>query len=258
MVMVNTASGINNIAMKGTNGDYYNSVGRVDMGGLFSAHIDRTDLTKTQAAFGFFLEEIQAGKIDFGKLNIVGDNAVKYAQQLLESQIKDSSTGNLKNSIGYNVVTDSQSGKQSLEIYATAVNQSGIPYGTFVEYGSHPGGGPTYVQPRPFLRPAIEFARANTTNNIQETLKHIFENITKGDYKYAEMHFSGNKETRIIGNRALATKSSVRNTSNNKDYGRPTRTALNQLGKSLKASYGERANGRTYDGISSQISNSHK
>lgn len=253
MAIVNSASGINNIAMKGTNGDYYNSVGRVDMGGIFTAHIDASNLTKTQAAFGFVLEELKAGKIDVGKLNIVGDNAVKYAQQLLDSQVRDSSTGYLKNSIAYNVIRDNTSGKQSLEIYATAVNQSGIPYGTFVEYGSHPGGGPTYIQPRPFLRPAIEFARANTTNNIQETLKHIFKEITQEDYKYTSMHFSDNKETRIIGNRALATKSSVRNTSNNKAYGRPTRTGLNKLGRNLQTHYGERSNGRTYNGVSDFI-----
>lgn len=244
--------GVNHISQKGAGGNYYRSTGNMTMGGMFAAHIDADRLFKTQEAFAFVLEEMKAGEIDVGKLDIVGDNAVKYARQLLDSQIYGYSTGALKNSIGYSVVKN-ESGKQSLEIYASAVNKQGIPYGTFVEYGSHPRGGATYVQPRPFLRPAIEFARANTVNNIQETLKHIFEDITRGDYRYTNMHFSDKKEIRTMGNRALATKSSVRNTSNNKSYGRPTRTSLDKLGKSIQSHYNGRGEGTRYNGISHSI-----
>lgn len=251
MSTVNT-SGVNHIAQKGAGGSYYRSTGEMIMGGMFAAHLDMDRLYKTQEAFAFVLEEMKAGEIDVGRLHTVGDNAVKYAKQLLDSQIYGYSTGALKNSIGYSVVKN-DNGKQSLEIFASAVNKQGIPYGTFFEYGSHPRGGATYVQPRPFLRPAIEFARANTTNNIQETLKHIFEDIARGDYRYANMHFSDKKETRIMGNRALATKSSVRNTSNNKAYGRPTRTSLDKLGKNIQSHYNGRGEGARYNGVSESI-----
>lgn len=244
--------GANHISQKGAGGNYYRSTGNMTMRGMFAAHIDTEKLYKTQEAFAFVLEEMKAGEIDVGKLHIVGDNAVKYAKQLLDSQIYGYSTGALKNSIGYSVVKN-EDGRQSLEIYASAVNKQGIPYGTFVEYGSHPRGGATYVQPRPFLRPAIEFARANTANNIQETLKHIFEDITRGDYRYTDMHFSDKKEIRTMGNRALATKSSVRNTSNNKSYGRPTRTSLDKLGKNIQSHYNGREEGARYNGISKSI-----
>lgn len=250
---------INNVAGHGqylTN--YYNVTDTVTMSGLFQAHIDASDLTKMQTAFGFALESLKKGEIDTARLEIVGDNAVKYAQQLLEAQLKDPSRKRLSESISSKVVKVGNT--QRLEIYATAVNQSGVPYGTFVEYGSHPGGGETYVYPKPFLRPALEFARANTINNIEDTLANIFKEITRGDYSYANMHFSTltkeQKVSRFMGNRALATNALSRNTANGKNYGRPTHTAINKLGSNLKDYYTHQSlvnTQPTYKGISDTI-----
>lgn len=251
-------SGINNVSVKGGTGSYYRPTDKLTMSGIFQAHVDTEELNKVQAAFGFALESLQKGDTNVARLDIVGDNAVKYAKQLLESQLKNPNRHQLKDSISYSV-TKTSGGGQRLEIFATAVNQQGVPYGTFVEYGSHPGGGPTYVQPKPFIRPALEFARANTLNNIQETLRTIFEEIAHGDYNYANMHFSNlTKEktaTRLLGNRALATNSATRRTSDNKSYGRPTHTALNKLGNELKSHYSYQSlrSQPTYNGISSQI-----
>lgn len=196
---------------------------------LMREEVDLTEVNQVTEAYKLVLDSIlqlySSEAPDIGRLNIVGANAVEYAQHLIIQQ-KAVETGQLHSSVGYSVFQGEHG--PSLEIFASAVNPWGRPYGQYIEYGYHPYGRSKMIPPRPFLRPALDFALTNTRKNIEDSLVDIFSNIKNGKYEYNLLN-----KTVTLGNRALAANAQTRGTTGNKPFGAPTSKAVSSLSNRL-------------------------
>jgi hypothetical protein len=66
-------------------------------------------------------------------------------------------------------------GLGSYVLIADAVNVQGDMYPEYVERGSHPGGGSYYMEPRPFMIPALEQSLEIFIDEVKDFLYDIFE-----------------------------------------------------------------------------------
>lgn len=83
-------------------------------------------------------------------------------------------TGNLRNSIRYEMITSDASTVKGI----VGTTQKDPPYGTYLEYGTSKGGwGGKGIAPRPWLRPAMrnnsDWIKRNISNAVQKACKGV-------------------------------------------------------------------------------------
>lgn len=174
--------------------------------GLFQVNIGTEDAKEFINAMGIILKN--DGFLSYDEMDAIGHNTKAFAQALAPED-----TGTLANSIDYKVI---KSKNNSLEVFATA-DKLGYPYGASVEYGYHVRGGNTFVQPRPFIRPALQYATELTKYTLQEAAINQIVNwhFGKGIYRAHNLEvgkrvvnggpyrFSGKRETLQQGSKYL-------------------------------------------------------
>jgi len=190
---------------------YYQDTNLVKATGFLSFQTNIDNITSVTEAFGVALELLENDAKSQERLRIIAENTVQYAKQLLiEYPVWD--TGALYRSV------KSQVYGNEIRVYADATNRFGAPYGTFIEYGYHPFGEKRYIPPRPFIRPALEFARQNTRMNLEDTTRELLQQAARGNF--ADLHWTNKRNFNIfsIGNRARANQ-----------FGQPTQKALSNV-----------------------------
>lgn len=164
---------------------------------VFQLTTDNTEIDSFTNVLGFALESVGRKPLENYQLEEIARNAVTVAQQLLDSQVYTSidnmekryrRTENLRRSIHH------RNANNQIVIYSDARAPNGYPYAGSIEYGFHPWGHSHYVPPRPFLRPALEFAANATRASLEENIKQLLLNYRENTFSFS--HFSPSK---IIG-----------------------------------------------------------
>ena len=192
------------------NTQYYKDTNAIKATGFLSFSANINGITEVTEAFGVALELLQDDVKSRERLEAIAKNTVEYAKQLIQ-EYPAWLSGDLYRSV------KSQVYGQEIRVYADATNQNGVPYGTFVEYGYHPFGGKKYIRPRPFIRPALEFATMNTRMNLEDTVEQVLLMAARGQ---RDLHWTNKRNFDIfaMGNRARAGQT-----------GTPTRQALSNV-----------------------------
>lgn len=193
------------------NTQYYKDTNAIKATGFLSFSTNIGNITEVTEAFGVALELLQEDVKSKERLEAIAKNTVAYAQQLIK-EYPAWLSGDLYRSVKYQVYG------QEIRVYADATNQNGVPYGTFVEYGYHPFGGKKYIRPRPFIRPALEFATMNTRMNLEDTTEQVLLMAARGNLR--DLHWTNKRNFDIfaMGNRARAGQT-----------GTPTQKALSNV-----------------------------
>ena len=155
---------------------------------------------------GFYLESWGDKPLSDSQLENIAKNAAEIARELVYDQ-DAVDTGTLKESIR----TDTSDG--NINVFSDARAPNGYPYAGSVEYGWHPYGHYNFIPPRPFLRPALEYAinatRAEWSANVEYMVDALANN------KLALSHF--NHKTDVGASRRnwgknIAERTSSKNT----------------------------------------------
>lgn len=172
--------------------------------GIFQANIGTEEAKEFVNAMGALLSN--NGFLSREQMDAVGHNTKAFAQALAPKM-----SGRLIESIDYKVTSDN-----SLEVFATA-DRLGYPYGASVEYGYHVRGGNTFVEPRPFMRPALQYATELTKYTLQQAVIDKVQNwhFGEGIYRVRDLsvgqrvvhggpyRFSGTRQTLQQGSKYL-------------------------------------------------------
>lgn len=167
----------------------------VEIEGLFQVQIQDNGFNGMVNALGLALKDLYDEPLPKELLDAIGHNTKTFAQGLVPIRSKK-----LHDSINYHI-----NGGKSVEVYATADNM-GYPYGASIEYGFHPKGGSIFVEPRPFLRPALEYATELTKMSMTEYAKEkilIYSNHQNAHYGHDIHRMGGPLERLSIGNRMV-------------------------------------------------------
>ena len=166
---------------------------------VFQMETDYGDFQQFENVLGFMISTIGKNPLktldNDNQLEYIAKNAVSMAQELLEesvySNIMGDHTWDLYHSIKYRKDSNSQ-----IILYSDARDRkTKYPYAGSIEYGFHPWGHNTYVPPRPFLRPALQFAATATRASLEAAIQQMFLNYR--DNNFGLSHF-GNSAN-IIG-----------------------------------------------------------
>lgn len=154
---------------------------------IFQVHTDTSELSNMVNALGYMIDNTDKwAMLSREQMEAVGHNTVEFARALAPER-----SGALQSSIDFNIIGNNK----SLEVFASATDVHGYPYGASIEYGFHPHGGHYYIAPRPFMRPALGFA-------TELTMKTLAQNA---EFNLADLTHWGSGKTKgaWIGNRTL-------------------------------------------------------
>lgn len=151
--------------------------------GLFQLQTDASRFDGFTNVLGFYLDAWGDKPLSDEQLLNIAKNAASIARRLLDESVYSGvryygldggPTGRLKDSIH----ADTRDG--SVNVYSDARAPNGYPYAGSIEYGFHPWGHSHFVQPRPFLRPALEYAitatRAGWRANVDAMVEALRTN----------------------------------------------------------------------------------
>lgn len=129
---------------------------------------------------GFFLSSWGDKPLSDEQLEKIGADAVKVAQNLLDEQVY-SHVGSSERTykLWGSIKSDSRGG--AVNVYSDARSPIGYPYAGSIEYGFHPYGHSTFIPPRPFLRPALEFAVNATRASWETNVEHMVRVLANND-----------------------------------------------------------------------------
>lgn len=214
----------------------------LETNGLFQVNVGTEEAKEFVNAMGVILKN--NGFLSYEEMDAIGHNTKEFAQALAPK-----ATGALIESINYKVTKNN-----SLEVFATA-ERLGYPYGASIEYGYHVRGGNTFVEPRPFMRPALQYATELTRHTLQEAVIDQIRNwhFGKGVYRAHNLEvgkrtvhgnpyrFSGKRETLQRGSKYLRSEYTRNQTRDNK--GRVPRMQHNSTWKMIYGRAGHQKGG---------------
>ena len=137
--------------------EFHSATSDVISNGLFQLETDRSRLDGFTNVLGFYLDSWGDKPLSDEQLLNIAKNAASIARRLVNEQVYSTysaipRTYTLRDSIK----ADTSEG--SINVYSDARAPNGYPYAGSIEYGFHPWGHSDFIQPRPFLRPALEYA----------------------------------------------------------------------------------------------------
>lgn len=155
---------------------------------LFQLQNDTTEIDNCKNVLGFYLESWGKRPLSDEQLKEIAEHAKDISKTLLEERVYSMAanvdrTYTLMNSIR----ADTKGG--SINVYSDARSPKGYPYAGSIEYGFHPWGRSHFVPPRPFLRPALEFAVNATRAGWKANVERLAYNMK---YNRFELSHFGN------------------------------------------------------------------
>ena len=131
---------------------------------------------------GFFLESWGDRPLNDEQLLSIAKNAADIARELIVDQ-GSVDTGTLRDSIK----TDTSDG--NINVFSDARAPNGYPYAGSVEYGWHPYGHDDFIPPRPFLRPALEYAINATRAEWRANVDHMVEALKRNELSLSHFNY---------------------------------------------------------------------
>lgn len=214
----------------------------LDTNGLFQANIGTDEVKEFVNAMGVILQN--NGFLSREEMDAIGHNTKEFAQALAPK-----ASGTLIESIDYRITNNN-----SLEVFATA-DKLGYPYGASVEYGYHVRGGSTFVEPRPFMRPALQYATELTRHTLEQATIDNIKNwhFGKGIFRANHLEvgkrvvhggpyrFSGTRQTLQQGSKYL--RGAYKRNQTRDDKGRVSRIQHNDTWKTIYGRAGYKQGG---------------
>lgn len=169
---------------------FHSATSQVKVSSLFQATTDMTEVDQCRNVLGFFLSSYGRNPLSHEQLMKIADDAKEVAWSLLYDQVYSGYASELQTETLLNSIkADARNG---VRIYSDARSPRGYPYAGSIEYGFHPWGHDTYIPPRPFLRPALEFAINATRASWENNVKHMVQALKTNQLNLS--HFSYDKQ----------------------------------------------------------------
>lgn len=161
---------------------FHSATSFVEANALFQFETDATALDGFTNVLGFYLESWGNKPLADSQLENIAKNAANIAQELISDQ-GAVDTGTLQGSIK----TDTSDG--NINVFSDARAPNGYPYAGSVEYGWHPYGHDDFIPPRPFLRPALEYAINATRAEWQTNVDYMVEALRKNELSLSHFNY---------------------------------------------------------------------
>lgn len=161
---------------------FHSATSFVEANALFQFETDATALDGFTNVLGFYLESWGDKPLTDSQLENIAKNAANIAQELISDQ-GAVDTGTLQESIK----TDTSDG--NINVFSDARAPNGYPYAGSVEYGWHPYGHDDFIPPRPFLRPALEYAINATRAEWRTNVDYMVEALRKNELSLSHFNY---------------------------------------------------------------------
>lgn len=161
---------------------FHSATSFVEANALFQFETDATALDGFTNVLGFYLESWGDKPLADSQLENIAKNAANIAQELISDQ-GAVDTGTLQGSIK----TDTSDG--NINVFSDARAPNGYPYAGSVEYGWHPYGHDDFIPPRPFLRPALEYAINATRAEWRTNVDYMVEALRKNELSLSHFNY---------------------------------------------------------------------
>lgn len=178
---------------------FHSATSFVETNALFQLYTDRSEIDDCMNVLGFALETWGDKPLSDKQLKKIADDSAEIARKLLKEQVyeagySDNQTYRLLNSI------KAETRRNDVVVYSDARSPKGYPYAGSIEYGFHPYGHDNFIPPRPFLRPALEFATNATRASWEANVKHMAEalrtnNLQLSHFDYAMQDIGASRRT---------------------------------------------------------------
>ena len=199
---------------------FHSATSNIRVDSLFQATTDNTQIDQCRNVLGFCLSSYGRKPLSDEQLAKIANDAVEVAWSLLYDNVYSYSyggnetTGTLLNSIKSDI-------RGGIRIYSDARSPRGYPYAGSIEYGFHPWGKDTYIPPRPFLRPALEFAVNATRSSWENNMEYMTQAMLSNTLNIS--HFAYNMQrlgaSRRTWNQKLTDHVTFESTSAMRDAG---------------------------------------
>lgn len=161
---------------------FHSATSFVEANALFQFETDATALDGLTNVLGFYLGSWGDKPLSDSQLENIAKNAANIAQELISDQ-GAVDTGTLHESIR----TDTSDG--NVNVFSDARAPNGYPYAGSVEYGWHPYGHDDFIPPRPFLRPALEYAINATRAEWRTNVDYMVEALRKNELSLSHFNY---------------------------------------------------------------------
>lgn len=173
---------------------FHSATSQIQAKPVFQLETDYTQVDNFRNVLGFALKTLGEHPISHKQLENIADNAVILAKQLLEDNVYSTSISELPHTRTLINSVQSRTVGNKVHIFSDARGRNGYPYAGSIEYGFHPWGRNHFVPPRPFLRPAIEFAANATRSEFYNNLSTMIYSMETNTF--ALSHF-GNTSNQL-------------------------------------------------------------
>lgn len=167
---------------------FHSATSFVEANALFQFETDATALDGFTNVLGFYLDSWGDKPLSDEQLLNIADNAANVARELLDEQVYDRySTTDRTYTLRSSIRTDTSDG--NINVFSDARAPNGYPYAGSIEYGFHPYGHDDFIPPRPFLRPALEYAINATRTSWFTNVEYMVEAMKRNELSLS--HFNG-------------------------------------------------------------------
>ena len=168
--------------------DFHSATSFVEANALFQLETDTTALDGFTNVLGFYLDAWGDKPLSDEQLLSIANNAADVARELLDEQVYNTfsitpRTYTLRSSIK----TDTNNG--NINVYSDARAINGYPYAGSIEYGFHPYGHDDFIPPRPFLRPALEYAINATRASWRANVDYMVDALRNNELALSHFNY---------------------------------------------------------------------
>ena len=170
---------------------FHSATSFVEANALFQFETDATALDGFTNVLGFYLDSWGDKPLSDEQLLNIADNAANVARELLDEQVYDRySATDRTYTLRSSIRTDTSDG--NINVFSDARAPNGYPYAGSIEYGFHPYGHDDFIPPRPFLRPALEYAINATRAEWRTNVDYMVEALRKNELSLSHFNYRTN------------------------------------------------------------------
>lgn len=167
---------------------FHSATSSIQANPLFQLQNDLEEVKNCENVLGFYLKALGKRPLSDEQLMQIAKQAKDISKTLLEERVYSmDSDVDRTYQLMESIHADTKGG--NINVYSDARSPRGYPYAGSIEYGFHPWGHSHFVPPRPFLRPALEFAINATRAGWKANVERLAYNMK---YNKFELSHFGN------------------------------------------------------------------